>query len=154
MQSDSGIHIENIKRQPGTDFKLLRFMRKLIKRRKIDVMHCHQYTPYFYGVVSAFLTRTRVIFTEHGRFYPDYGTWKRKLINPILQWFTHSIVAISEATKDALVTHENFSAQSIQVIYNGIEDKSFTSYDQAAIKTKWSIPEEMYLAQYLFPVQS
>lgn len=118
---EKGIHIENIRRQPGTDFKLLRFMRRLIKQRKIDVLHCHQYTPYFYGVISALGTGARVIFTEHGRFYPDRHNSKRRLINPLLNLVTDHITAISKSTADAVAEYEYMPRNKIQVIYNGIK---------------------------------
>lgn len=118
---EKGIHIEKVQRQPGTDFKLLWFMRRLLKQRKINVMHCHQYTPFFYGVVSALWTRTRVIFTEHGRFYPDRHNFKRKLINPLLVLGTDYITAISKSTADAVAKYEYIPRNKIQIIYNGIK---------------------------------
>lgn len=116
-----GIHIESIQRQPGTDYKLLQFMRRLLKQRKVNVLHCHQYTPYFYGVLSAFWTNTRVIFTEHGRFFPDRHNIKRRFINPRLAMITDHITAISKSTAEAVVKYEYMPRNKIQVIYNGIK---------------------------------
>lgn len=120
--AEKGIYVECTQRQAGTDFKLMRFMRRLIKQRKINVMHCHQYTPYFYGVLSALLTGARVIFTEHGRFYPDRHNFKRKFINPLLVIATDKITAISRSTADALAEYEYMPRDKIQVIYNGIKE--------------------------------
>ena len=119
---EKGIHIEKVQRQPGTDFKLLQFMRRLIKQRKVNVIHCHQYTPYFYGVLSALWTKTRVIFTEHGRFYPDKHNFKRRFINPILILGTDYITAISKSTADAVAKYEYIPRNKIQIIYNGIKE--------------------------------
>ncbi len=116
---EEGFGVFGLTRKPGLNFFLAQKIRELIKQQNIDIIHCHQYTPYFYGLLGAVGTCTKVIFTEHGRFYPDIPSWKRKLVNPILQYFTSAIVSISEATKQALVTVENFSPQKIQVIYNG-----------------------------------
>ena len=107
-------------RSPGFDRKLIKKIRHHIKQHNIDVLHCHQYTPWVYGVLAAFATKTKVIFTEHGRFYPDSSSWKRKLINPWLHKITAATTAISSATKDALAIYENLPAKDIQVIYNGI----------------------------------
>lgn len=116
-------------RQPGFDLNLIRDIHHLIKTEAIDIVHCHQYTPYSYGCLGALFTGVSVIFTEHGRFYPDFGTTKRKVINPLLQLRTAAITAISSATKDALVEYENLSAGKIDVIYNGIADISSTVSD-------------------------
>lgn len=120
LLESQGIHITTCPRNPGFDLALIKHIRAHITRYNINVIHCHQYTPWVYGVLAAAGTRTKVVFTEHGRFYPDFGTWKRKLINPILQWLTNHSTAISQATKQALVTHENLRGDKIDVIYNGI----------------------------------
>ena len=142
---DQGYRVSKLGRDRGFDFSLVSRLRKLIRDGDYDVVHCHQYSPYLYGVLAAVVTRAKVVFTEHGRFYPDSGTWKRKLANRFLHWLTSDIVAISEATKQALVIHENFPARTIGVIYNGIEDRSQLPYDAASIRSQWSIPEDHLL---------
>jgi glycosyltransferase involved in cell wall biosynthesis len=117
---NSGIQITSKARQPGFDTSLIKAIRQHIKNNKIDIIHCHQYTPWVYGVLAAFGTKTKVIFTEHGRFYPDSSSWKRKLINPLLSKITDFITAISKATKQALVEYENLEQSNIEVVYNGI----------------------------------
>ncbi|MBL52367.1 MAG: glycosyltransferase [Aestuariibacter sp.] len=119
--ANAGITITTVARQPGFDRGLIKAIRQHLREHNIDIIHCHQYTPWVYGVLAAAGLKTKVIFTEHGRFYPDFGTWKRKLINPVLAWLTDATTAISSATKQALVTHENLSARNIEVIYNGIK---------------------------------
>jgi len=115
-----GINIKVLSRSPGFDRKLIKQIRIHIKQHRITILHCHQYTPWVYGVLAAFGTNTKVIFTEHGRFYPDSSSWKRKLINPWLHRITAATTAISQATKNALTRYENLPAHDIQVIYNGI----------------------------------
>ncbi len=122
QQSGTRFHV--LDREPGFDTSLIKSVRELIKLENIDVVHCHQYTPYVYGVLAALFTRAKVVFTEHGRFHPDRYSWKRRLVNPLLGLTTSSIVAISAATKDALAEYEWFKRRSIQVIYNGIEAKT------------------------------
>lgn len=117
-----GIAHHCFQRQPGFDRHLIRNIRRLIQRERYDVVHAHQYTPYTYGWFGALFTGVPVVFTEHGRFYPDSSSAKRRLINPLLQWRTAAITSISAATRQALVTYENLSAERIAVIYNGIAD--------------------------------
>jgi len=115
-----GIQITSFNRQPGFDSSLIKSIRQHIKQYNIDVVHCHQYTPWIYGVLAALFTKAKVIYTEHGRFYPDSTTWKRKLVNPWLHRITHATTCISKATKQALVEFEHLPEEDIQVIYNGI----------------------------------
>jgi glycosyltransferase involved in cell wall biosynthesis len=120
MLIEDGIQITAHQRTDGFDLKLISAIRKHIKEYNIDILHCHQYTPWVYGALAAFGLKTKVIFTEHGRFYPDSSSWKRKLVNPLLARLTNHITAIAEATKQALVTYEFIPENRIQVIYNGI----------------------------------
>lgn len=115
-----GISITALSRQPGFDFQLIKHIRRHIKKHQIDILHCHQYTPWVYGTLAALGTKTKAIFTEHGRFYPDSSSWKRKLVNPWLHKITAATTTISQATKEALVIYENLPGDDIKVIYNGI----------------------------------
>ena len=134
------ITVERFYRKSGLDFKLIKELRRYINKNNVDILHCHQYTPYVYGVLASIFTKAKVIFTEHGRFYPDTYKWKRWLINPILSFFTKEIVAISKATADALVQYENFSKRRIKVIYNGIGYENTSSpSDQILLKNKLGI---------------
>ncbi len=116
----SRVTLHKLARRPGFDTALIRELRALIKREAIDIVHCHQYTPYVYGVLAGLFSGTPVIFTEHGRFYPDRYSWKRRLVNPVLGFATRAFVSISAATRDALIDYEWFPARRISVIYNGI----------------------------------
>jgi len=117
---NNGVEITAFSRSPGFDRSLIKQIRGYIKENKIDILHCHQYTPWVYGALAAIATKTQVVFTEHGRFYPDSTTWKRKLVNPWLHKITAATTAISNATKDALTIYEYLPREDIQVIYNGI----------------------------------
>ncbi len=42
--------------------------------RSVQVVHAHQYTPFFYAALAKgmlFPRQPRLIFTEHGRHFPD-----------------------------------------------------------------------------------
>ncbi|MBD1390542.1 glycosyltransferase [Neiella sp. HB171785] len=116
----NGIALTSIARQPGFDVALIRKIRQHLRAEQIDIIHCHQYTPWVYGVLAALGLKTKVIFTEHGRFYPDSSSWKRRIINPLLNSITDAITAISNATKGALGEYEFLPEQRISTIYNGI----------------------------------
>ena len=121
---EQGFSVFALKRKPGLDFELIKAIRNHIKTNQIDILHCHQYTPYSYGVLASLLTGVKIIFTEHGRFYPDTFKWKRMLINPILSLCTDAIISISAATKEALVKFEFLPRKKIDIIYNGVADFS------------------------------
>lgn len=136
-----GVNVQSVSRSPGFDFELVRKIRDHIRDGRIDVLHCHQYTPFIYGRVAALGTDTRVVLTEHGRFHPDRYRYKAALVNWVLAMLTPAIVAISSATKDALSRFEFFPARKIGVIYNGIEGLVREIEQEKEVRAKLGIPE-------------
>jgi glycosyltransferase involved in cell wall biosynthesis len=133
----AGTKVYNLQRRAGIDTLLVKRLRGLIKEESPDILNPHQYTPYFYSVISAALLskRPKVVFTEHGRFYPDTMKWKRVIFNQVANIFTDEIVGVSEFSKKALVDVERFPEKRIKVIYNGIKTESFSrTVDVTAIK--------------------
>lgn len=109
-------------RRPGLDLEMVRWLLQIIIREQVDVVHAHQYSPLFYAVPAALLAgRKKVIYTEHGRFHPEYKSWKRTLFNPVLAMGVDYLVSISEATAQAMATYDNFPLHRIKVIHNGID---------------------------------
>ena len=109
-------------RNPGLDLSVVSWLRDIIRNEKIDVIHAHQYSPLFYTVPAALLSgRKKVVYTEHGRFYPERKSWKRWLFNPLLAMGIDHLVSISEATAHAMNKYDNFPLSVIKVIHNGID---------------------------------
>ncbi len=137
-----GFDIDIIPRKGGFDTALIFKVRRFIKDNAIDILHCHQYTPWVYGALSAILTGKKVIFTEHGRFYPDRTSWKRAVINPLLNWITDKVTVISNATKQALIDYEYLPPGKVQVIYNGIAPLRPDASQVIAIREQLGLPEQ------------
>ncbi|GEA02398.1 N-acetyl-alpha-D-glucosaminyl L-malate synthase [Alteromonas sp. KUL17] len=137
----SGVSITTHERRPGFDTSLINALRKHIRENNIDILHCHQYTPWVYGALAAAFTKTKVIFTEHGRFYPDSTSWKRKLVNPLLLALTSKVTAISKATRDALASYEFIPSNKVDVIYNGIKPLMVKQNDVDALRTQLGFNE-------------
>jgi len=117
---EKGIQTFVFERTPKLNWKIIAQIRSIINQNDIHIVHAHQYTPFTYGFFATLGSKTKLIFTEHGRFYPDSSTLKRRIINRLLFPFVDKVTAISEATKQAMVKFEQIKAKKIQVIYNGI----------------------------------
>jgi glycosyltransferase involved in cell wall biosynthesis len=137
---DKGLRIDSCNRRPGFDRHVVGRLRRFLRETAADVVHCHQYTPWVYGTLAALGLRTRVVFTEHGRFYPDRASAKRRYINPVLARMTARITAISEATKQALVRYEYLREDRIDVIYNGIQGLAANPDAAARLRSELQIP--------------
>lgn len=137
-----GIDVEALKRASGFDRYMIASIKARIREYRIDIVHCHQYTPWVYGLLAALGTGARVVFTEHGRFYPDRYRYKALLINPVMALLTNAIVAISSATRDALGRYEFIPKRKVQIVYNGIEGWSADLEQAARVRRELGIPSE------------
>ncbi len=121
-----GFRLYNLNRKPGFQPQLVKSLREVIKEFSPDIVHSHQYTPFFYASLAKLLSRSkaRFIFTEHGRHFPDVVSWKRKLVNKAFRVLPDVVTGVSQFTKDRLVENEGFRSDSIQVLYNGINTEA------------------------------
>lgn len=145
MLQATGIDIYSKARKPGFDIALVQVIRKHLKEHKIDILHCHQYTPWVYGALAAAFTNTKVIFTEHGRFYPDSKSPKRRFVNPLLTRLTDKITTISLATKNALNEFEFIPSKEIDVIYNGLNELNIDSDKLEQTRLCLSLPTDAFI---------
>ncbi len=123
-----GFRVEVLERQPGLDWRCPVRLARLLRQERVDLLHAHQYTPFFYGMAARLMwPRPAVMFTEHGRHYPDYPRRKRILANRLLLGRRDRVVGVGGAVRQALITNEGIRSERITVIYNGIDLKSFAN---------------------------
>jgi glycosyltransferase involved in cell wall biosynthesis len=117
-----GFPVHVVGRRPGVDFSCALQLARLLRRERVDLLHVHQYTPFFYGMTARLLCRRPVVlFTEHGRWHPDYPRRKRILANRLLLERRDRVVGVGAAVRRALVDNEGIGAGRVAVIYNGID---------------------------------
>ena len=114
-------------RTEGRDKSQAAKIGEIIRSFRPDVVHCHQYTPFFYGYLGCRRARMgRILFTEHGRHFPDVVSWKRRLFNRlILARQADRITAVCEFTRQRLIEKEGLPANRIEVVYNGVDMERF-----------------------------
>jgi glycosyltransferase involved in cell wall biosynthesis len=141
-----GCEIALIQRQPGIDFTLPQRIASHAREHGIDILHCHQYTPWFYGVLARFYRfGLKVIFTEHGRNYPDLPSIRRKLFNKAMTPLTHCITAVSPATAKAIHEIEGFPAERIRLVFNGVDPKKFqVPESKAELRSKLNLKPDFH----------
>lgn len=123
-----GFCVHILHRRAGLDGRCAQRLYGLLRRERVAVLHAHQYTPFFYGAVSRRLgRRPPIVFTEHGRTYPDYRRWKRVLANRVLLARRDRVVGVGEAVRRALIDNEGLSRDRVEVVYNGIDLAPYAS---------------------------
>lgn len=138
-------------RRPGWDFSVSWRLSAELARRDIEVLHAHQYTPFFYSALAKPLLRRppKLIFTEHGRHFPDVVSPPRRTVNRlVLDRFADAVNACCRFSGDALRDKDGFAGRRIEVIENGIETERYgPADDKAALKAKRFLdPARRYLA--------
>jgi glycosyltransferase involved in cell wall biosynthesis len=128
LRSD-GFAVHLLGRRPGVDWRCSLRLAKLLRAERIALLHAHQYTPFFYGATARFLyRRPPVLFTEHGRLYPDYPRPKRILANRVLLARRDRVVGVGEAVRQALLHNEGIPTGRVGVLYNGIDLAAFGNH--------------------------
>jgi glycosyltransferase involved in cell wall biosynthesis len=119
-----GVDLVCLGRKPGRDFGVSRRMARAIRERDIEIVHAHQYTPFFYSALAKPLCRFRpkVILTEHGRHYPDRVSPLRRAVNRlVLDRLADAVTACCRFSAQGLTKTDGFAGARIETIENGIE---------------------------------
>ena len=123
-----GFDVTLISRGSGFNWKVARRIAQQAQKRGINIIHCHHHTPWCYGALARlWYPSMRVIFTEHGRLYPDNPSWKRRVFNLFILSLTNVITAVSPFVAQALKTVEWIPLRRIQIVYNGVDDSKFNN---------------------------
>ncbi len=146
--AQTGIPIYTINRVPG--WKLRNFLEffKIIKSFKPEIVHAHQYTPFFFAAICKLcrVSFAKLIFTEHGRHFPDVVSRKRQIVNQLLWKQTEAVTAVCDFSALALKDKEKYSGE-ISVIYNGIKTPEVG--DPINLYQQLELPVDSQLIVYL-----
>lgn len=143
-----GFELDILNKPDKLDFSAFLRLAKILKEKKIDLIHTHNTGAYIYGGIAAKIAGVNaLVHTEHGRCFPD----KKRLMwtEKILSAFTHSIIAVSEDLKEKLVEFEKIDPRKISVIPNGIDVDLFKPTERQSVEQK---KEELGLDKDIFIV--
>jgi glycosyltransferase involved in cell wall biosynthesis len=150
---DEGFSIEVLNRRPGFDRHCARRLAEIVRRERVDLLHAHQYTPFFYSAAGRLLKSSPpILFAEHGRAHPDYPRRKRMLANRMLLRRRDRVVAVGEAVRQALIVNEGIAPRRVEVIYNGVPLDKFdclpSPSERAAVRASIGLePDDLVLIQ-------
>jgi glycosyltransferase involved in cell wall biosynthesis len=140
-----GYPVAVLERRPGFDLRCVRRLAHFCREHYVRLIHAHQYGPFFYAeLASRFARRVPVLFTEHGRDWPDYRRPKRVLANKLLLRRRDCVVAVGEHVRRALLENEGLPPQRVAVIYNGIDCQSYSGAAQCRAETRasWELNDD------------
>jgi glycosyltransferase involved in cell wall biosynthesis len=133
-----GVPVVALGRRPGRDWRLVWRLARELRDRRIDVVHAHLYSPFFYAALARAISRRnlRVILTEHGRHFPDVVSPLRRTVNRlVLDHLADAVNACCGFSARSLAQVDGFAARRIEVIPNGIELERYSpAPDRAALR--------------------
>lgn len=124
----AGHPIRVVERRPGFDLRCTLRLRRWFQKQKVQLVHAHQYAPFFYSALARTGLGLPVLFTEHGRDYPDYRRPKRVLANRWLLRPRDRVVAVGQQVREALIQHEGLPEDRVSVIYNGVDARAYDAH--------------------------
>ncbi len=123
-----GFQVVVLGRRRGVDWSCMRRLAACCRDEHVQLIHAHQYTPFFYAAASGlFRRRPPVLFTEHGRWFPDHPRTKRILFNRLMLRPRDRVVGVGKSVRHALIHNEGLRPERVGVIYNGINIATFAN---------------------------
>lgn len=120
-----GMALHFRRRTNGADLGFVLWLAGLLRRERIDVLHAHNATAFFYGAAATTLApRTRFLYTEHDRAFPT--PLRERGLHAVLSRRTDAVVTVSDTLKHNLVRYECFPVARIHVVKNGVDLKPAT----------------------------
>lgn len=122
-------------------------LRKMIKDRKIDVLHSHQPRLDLFGAIACKLTGRPMVFTRHLAISESpIGSFKKHIFisfDKITLASAVKIVCASKSIADDLEAVEKADRRKIEVIYAGLDLRVYdTGIEKGSIRKEFSIPAD------------
>lgn len=116
--------------------KPLLSLRDLIRREKIDVLHCHLFRSQVFGYLLKMIwfKDIKLIFHEHGEIFEDKFVYRAIL--GLLEPRVNIFLSVSKATKQKLVERVCITEQKVRILFNYVDlDKFKKRLSEAGIMT-------------------
>ena len=97
---------------------------KVIKRKKIDVLHLHGYGATTFGRMAGAMKRLPTIVHEHANLTTT--PWFQKIADAVLEPSTDIAIAVSRSTADFLINARQLPPDKVKTVYLGVPLEEFS----------------------------
>lgn len=115
---------------------------RLMKERRIDIVHASSYHPSLYARLAAILAGVPVILSYEHTIFDNYR-FQRTLWNRLLASFTDGFTPVGQQVANQVLSWYRYPQDKVRVVHNGVDIQRFypTESKQDA-KRKLGFPEE------------
>lgn len=122
-------------------------------REQVDILHCTGNTAPYFSPAPIVQTLHDVIFMDNipsgDSFYQRFGNHYRRKVVPIVTPRSKAIITVSEYEKRRIIQRLEIDPETVQVIYNGINEERFqpnhSSCLQRSTLEKYRLPPAFIL---------
>lgn len=97
---------------------------KLMRDKKIDIVHAASYHPSFYARIARLLAGVPVLIS-HEHLVMVKKRWQRVVLNKLLESFTDRFIPVSQAMSNQIIDWYGYPASKIEFIPNGVDTIRF-----------------------------
>ena len=97
---------------------------KVIRRKKIDILHLHGYGATTFGRIAAGLRSIPTILHEHANLSDT--PWFQKVADAVLEAETDIALAVSQSTADFVIKARQIPQDKVKVVYLGVPMEEFS----------------------------
>jgi glycosyltransferase involved in cell wall biosynthesis len=116
---------------------------RLVRERRIDILHVHGYAAADFGRLAARLTGAKLVLHEH--FADPRMPAYQSLADRLLAGFTDAAIAVSGSTRDFLVRQRHVPAPKVRLIWNGAPLEEFAPVPRERalrVRRELGLPED------------
>jgi glycosyltransferase involved in cell wall biosynthesis len=138
----TGLYTESVLCRKRIDFQAIFKIRELLKKHKIDILHCHDYKADLFGFLASRFLNVRLIATNHLWTKETLFLKMYEFLDGIIINLFDKVIAVSDDIAKELRKRCIFR-QKLSTIYNGIDlDKYFLRPNGQKIRREFNINPE------------
>jgi glycosyltransferase involved in cell wall biosynthesis len=113
------LHVLGLMQRKRFDLQAVSKLRKLIRERGIDLVHCHLYHANLYGRLAAWCEKVPAIASVHNTY--SQKKWHRHLINRLLAKFSYCVTVGSLDVERDVLKHDHVEPDKLLCLPNCID---------------------------------
>lgn len=112
-----------LERKNKFNFKMFFQLIKLLKSKKVDIIHSHKFGSNFWAVIIGKLLKIKVVCHIHGQNYQN--SIIDRLANKFIAYSADAIISVSLMEEKLFKDYTNINPDKVYTVYNGLEVEKF-----------------------------